>query len=340
MAKSIPKHTFQEIMTDLRQKSYSPVYFLMGEEPYYIDQISDYLQNKVLSDSEVDFNLTVLYGRDVDIATVVNTAKRYPMMSEHQVVVVKEAQQIKDWDNLPYYLQNPLKSTILCFCYKYGKPDGRKKWVMELNNRAVVFESKKLYDNQVGVWIRNYLAGKGIGISEKAEMMLAEFLGTDLSKIVNELDKLLLVKPAGSHAITPEMIEKNIGISKDFNVFELQDALINKDVLKANRIIRYFGKNTKETPIQMVLPALFSFFSNLMIYHYLPDKSYNTVASELKIHPNFAQKYTKAASAFNAWKTMNIITDIREADAKSKGIGSNAIGEDELYKELIFKILH
>ncbi|VBB43451.1 DNA polymerase III, delta subunit [uncultured Paludibacter sp.] len=340
MAKSTSKYTFQDIMTDLRRKSYSPIYFLMGEEPYYIDQISDYLQDKVLSESEVDFNLTVLYGKDVNIDTVINIAKRYPMMAEYQVVIVKEAQQIKDWDNLIFYLQNPLKSTILCFCYKYGKPDGRKKWTVELNNHAVVFESKKLYENQIGAFIKDYLDNKNVKISEKAEVMLTEFLGTDLSKIVNEIDKLLLTKPADSHYITPELIETNIGISKDYNVFELQDALINRDVVKANRIIRYFGENKKENPLPMVLINLFSFFSNLMIYHYLPDKSTGKVSSELKIQPFFVGNYVKAAGVFNAWKTMNIITYIRETDARSKGIGDTGTEHEDLLKELIFKILH
>lgn len=340
MAKSISKHTFQSIMSDLRRKSYSPVYFLMGEEPYYIDKISDYLEDKVLDESEKDFNLTVLYGKDVDISTVINAAKRYPMMSEYQVVIVKEAQQIKDWDNLLFYLQNPLVSTVLCFCYKYGKPDGRKKWVSELNNSSVVFESKKLYENQVGAWIRDYLGDKNVRISEKAEVMLTEFLGNDLSKIVNEIDKLLLTKPADSHFITPELIEQNIGISKDYNVFELQDALTQRDVLKANRIIQYFGENKKANPLPMVLINLFSFFSNLMIYHYLPSKDSSSVASALKIQPFFVQNYTKAGNIFNAWKTMNIITYIRETDARSKGIGDNGTEHEDLLKELIFKILH
>lgn len=332
--------TFQQIMTDLRRKVYNPVYFLMGEESYYIDQISDFIQNNILNESEIDFNLNVLYGKDVDIAAVINAAKRYPMMSEYQVIIVKEAQLIKDWDALSFYLANPLKSTILCFCYKYGKPDGRKKWVQDLNKSAVVFESKKLYDNQVGLWIREYLAERKVRISEKAEMMLTEFLGTDLSKIANELDKLLITKKPEETHITPEMIEKNIGISKDFNVFELQSALINRDVLKANRIIRYFGENKKANPIQMVISQLFSFFSNLMMYHYLPDKNPATVAAELKVTPYFTKDYGQAAKNFNAWKTMNIISWIRETDSRSKGIDDTGTEPVELMKELIFKILH
>lgn len=332
--------SYEQIMSDLRRKAYSPIYFLMGEEPYYIDQISNFIEDTILDDSEKDFNLSVLYGKDVDINTVINAAKRYPMMSEYQVVVIKEAQHIKEWDGLVFYLEKPLKSTILCFCYKYGKPDGRKKVFQELNKKAVVFESKKLYDNQVGGWIREYLSKKQVRITEKAEVMLAEFLGTDLSKIANELDKLLITKPADSNQITPELIEKNIGISKDFNVFELQDALIKRDALKANRIIRYFGENKKANPIQMVLSQLFNFFSNLMMYHYLPDKNEYVAASELKIHPFFVKDYVQASKTFGAWKTMNILTYIREADARSKGVDDTGTEAADLLKELVFKIMH
>ena len=332
--------TYEQIMTDLRRKAYRPVYFLMGEEAYYIDQISDYIQNNILDESEVDFNLSILYGKDVDIDTVINAAKRYPMMAEFQVVIVKEAQLIKDWESLSYYLAKPLKSTILCFCYKYGKPDGRRIWVQDLNKHAVVFESKKLYDNQIGQWIRNYLGEKKVRISEKAEMMLTEFLGTDLSKIANELDKLLITKAPNELQITPELIEKNIGISKDFNVFELQDALIKKDILKVNRIVRYFGENKKSNPIQMVLAQLFNFFSNLMMFHYLPDKSPAVVASELKVNPYFTKDYIQAAKSFNAWKTMQIISEIRTTDARSKGIDDTGTESAYLLKELTFKILH
>lgn len=332
--------TYEQIMSDLRRKAYSPVYFLMGEETYYIDKISDFIENNILDETEKDFNLSVLYGKDVTIDTVINAAKRYPMMTDYQVVVVKEAQQIKDWESLSFYLAKPLKSTVLCFCYKYGKPDGRKKVFQDLNRNAVVFESKKLYENQIGPWIREYLGEKNTRISEKAEMMLIEFLGTDLSRIANELDKLLITKAPNETQITPELIEKNIGISKDFNVFELQDALIRKDVLKVNRIVRYFGENKKSNPIQMVLAQLFSFFSNLMMFHYLSDKSPATVASELKINPYFTKDYIQASRSFGAWKTMLIISEIRTTDARSKGIDDTGTETADLLKELMFKILH
>ena len=332
--------TYEQILTDLRKKEYSPIYFLMGEEPYYIDVISDFIQKNVLDDTEKEFDMSVLYGKDVDISTVINAAKRYPMMGAYQVLIIKEAQLIKDWDNFVHYLSNPLKSTILVLCYKYGTPDKRKKWFQEVMKVATVYESAKLRDYEVGSWITKYCKAKNVAIDDKATAMIAEFLGTDLSKLVNELDKLVLTKPADMPRITPELVEKNIGISKDFNVFELQAALINKDVLKANRIVRYFAENKKANPMVMVLSQLFKFFSDLMLYHYLPDKNQGAVASELKINPYFVKDYQKAAQSFGAWKTMNIISWIRETDARYKGVDNPSTDEGELLKELVFKILH
>ena len=332
--------TYEQILTDLRKKEYSPIYFLMGEEPYYIDVISDFIQKNVLDDTGKEFDMSVLYGKDVDISTVINAAKRYPMMGAYQVLIIKEAQLIKDWDNFVHYLSNPLKSTILVLCYKYGTPDKRKKWFQEVMKVATVYESAKLRDYEVGSWITKYCKAKNVAIDDKATAMIAEFLGTDLSKLVNELDKLVLTKPADMPRITPELVEKNIGISKDFNVFELQAALINKDVLKANRIVRYFAENKKANPMVMVLSQLFKFFSDLMLYHYLPDKNQGAVASELKINPYFVKDYQKASQSFGAWKTMNIISWIRETDARYKGIDNPSTDEADLLIELIFKILH
>lgn len=332
--------SFDQVMSDLRRKDYKPIYFLMGEEAYYIDLISDFIQNNILDESQREFDMTVVYGKDTDMTTIVNAAKRYPMMSPYQVVIVKEAQLIKDWDALQYYIGKPLASTILVFGFKYGTPDKRKKWMQDIGKTGVVFESDKLRDYEMGAWISRYAKTKNVTVDEKAIVMLTEFLGTDLSKVANELDKLLLTKPADSNRITPEHVEKNIGISKDFNVFELQAALINKDVLKANRIVRYFADNRKANPMVMVLAQLFNFFSNVMMYHYLPDKSQGAVASELKINPYFVKDFEKASKAFGAWKTMNIITWIRETDARGKGIESNGVDEGDLLKELVFKILH
>lgn len=333
--------TYEQIISNLRIKNYSPVYFLMGEESYYIDEISDFIQNKVLNESEKEFDQTIVYGKDIaEIGTVINAAKRYPMMSAYQVLIVKEAQLIKAWDDLVFYLQKPLKSTILVFCYKYGTPDKRKKWFQEIQKTGVVYESVKLRDYEISSWIKSYTKSKNVAIDEKATSMLCEFLGTDLSKMAHELDKLIITKPAELKQITPEFVEKNIGISKDFNVFELQAALITRDILKANRIVRYFAENKKANPLVVVLSQLFKFFSDLMMYHYLPDKSQGAVASELKINPYFVKDYQNAAKVFGAWKTMNIISWIRETDARYKGIDNPSADDGEIMKELIFKILH
>ncbi len=332
--------TYEQLAGDLRQKKYAPVYLLMGDEPYYIDLVSDYLQDKVLDEMEKDFNLTVLYGNDTTMGAVVNAAKRFPMMAEHQVVIVKEAQHLKKWDELTFYLQNPLPSTILVFCHKYGKMDARLKVYKDLQKKGVVFESAKLRDYQISGWIKKYLQNKQMGADEKTIELIGESLGTDLSKIVNELDKLVVGLPTGTTRITAEIVERNIGISKDFNVFELQNALIQNDVLKANRIIKYFAENPKAHPMEMYLPQLFKFFSNLMLYHYLQNKSDQNVGKALGVNPYFAKDFTAASKRFNAWKTMNIISYIRETDARNKGIDNPNTPSGELMRELIFKILH
>jgi DNA polymerase-3 subunit delta len=332
--------TYDLILNDIRKKTYFPVYFLMGEEPYYIDVISDYMQENILDEMSREFDQTILYGKDTEMSTIINAAKRYPMMAPCRLILVKEAQQIKDWDDLNYYLQKPLQSTILVFCYKYGTPDKRKAWLKEIGKIGVVFESPKIRDYEIPAWIKSYAKSKNIAIDEKAIAMLTEFLGTDLSKIANEIDKLLITKSEQQKSITPELVEKNIGISKDYNVFELQSALINRDILRANRIVRYFADNKKANPLVMVLSQLFNFFSSLMLFHYMPDKSAAFVASELRINPYFVRDYQKAAQSFNAWKTMNIISYIRETDARSKGVDNLNADEGDLLKELVYKILH
>ncbi|OJV38733.1 MAG: DNA polymerase III subunit delta [Bacteroidales bacterium 36-12] len=330
----------EQILNNLKQGKFAPIYFLMGEEPFYIDLISDYIQNNILDESQKEFDLSVLYGKDVDISSVINAAKRFPMMSPYQILIIKEAQNIKDIDKLEFYLKNYSPSTILVICYKYGTVDGRRKWVTDLKKIGVVYDSKKLRDYEIAAWITKYAKEKSLVIDEKAVIMLADFLGTDLSKIANELEKLSIIMPAGNNRITPDIIEKNIGISKDFNVFELQDALIKRDIVKANRIVNYFAANKKANPIQMIVAQLFGFFSNLMIFHYLPEKTAEAAASEFKIHPFVARNYLNAAKSFNALKTMNIISYIRETDARSKGIDNISADDSDLFKELIFKILH
>lgn len=338
MAKTAITH--DQILRDLKNRIFAPVYLLMGEEPYYIDLISDFIQSNILDETQREFDQLILYGKDVDTSAIINAAKRFPMMAEQQVIIVKEAQHIKDLDKLQFYLQNVSRSTLLVICYKYGTVDGRRKWVTELKKLGVVFESPKLRDYEMAAWINRYAVSKNLKIDDRALLMLTDFLGTDLSRVVNELDKLCLTLPAASNRITPESIETNIGISKEFNVFELQDALIENDVLKANRIVQYFADNKKLNPIQLVLGQLFNFFANLMLFHYLPVKDENSATAEFKIHPFIARNYVKAAKRFSAWKTMYIISDIRETDARSKGFGNISADDNQLYKELIYKILH
>ena len=257
--------TCEDILKELKAKHYAPIYYLMGEEPYYIDVIADYIAEHVLSETEKEFNQTIVYGADVDIATIINAAKRYPMMSEHQVVIVKEAQALRGLEELSYYLQKPQPSTILVFCHKHGALDRRKKLAAEIEKKGILFESKKLKEGQLPAFITSYMKRRGLDMEPKATSMLADFVGTDLSRLTGEMEKLIITLPKNQTRITPEQIERNIGISKDYNNFELRAALVEKDVLKANRIVKYFEENPKTNPIQMTLSLLFGFFSNLML---------------------------------------------------------------------------
>ena len=333
--------TCDDILKELRAKQYRPVYYLMGEEPYYIDLIADYITDNILTETEKEFNLTVVYGADVDIATVINAAKRYPMMSEHQVVVVKEAQNIRNMEELSYYLQKPLLFTILVICHKHGVLDRRKKLAAEIEKTGVLFESKKVKDAQLPAFITSYMKRKGIDVEPKATAMLADFVGADLSRLTGELEKLIITLPKGHTRVTPEQIEKNIGISKDYNNFELRSALVEKDVLKANKIIKYFEENPKTNPIQMTLSLLFGFFSNLMLAYYAPEKSEQGIANMLGLRtPWQAKDYLAAMRRYNGVKTMQIIGEIRYADAKSKGVGNPSLSDGDILRELVFKILH
>lgn len=333
--------TCDDILKELRAKQYRPVYYLMGEEPYYIDLIADYITDNILTETEKEFNLTVVYGADVDIATVINAAKRYPMMSEHQVVVVKEAQNIRNMEELSYYLQKPLLSTILVICHKHGVLDRRKKLAAEIEKTGVLFESKKVKDAQLPAFITSYMKRKGIDVEPKATAMLADFVGADLSRLTGELEKLIITLPKGHTRVTPEQIEKNIGISKDYNNFELRSALVEKDVLKANKIIKYFEENPKTNPIQMTLSLLFGFFSNLMLAYYAPDKSEQGIATFLGLRsPWQSREYMGAMRRYNGVKTMQIIGEIRYADAKSKGVANSSLSDGDILRELVFKILH
>lgn len=333
--------TFDKIISDLKKKDYSPVYFLSGDEPYYIDQISNYIQENVLEESEKTFNLTVIYGKDSDVGAVTDSAKRFPMMSSHQVVIIKEAQELKNFEELSHYIDHPLKSTLLVISYKYKSLDKRKKLAKSLQKNGVFFESKKLYDDKLPGWISNYLAAKKYSIQPKAAALLGEFLGSNLSKIANELDKLMITLEENEKTITPEHIEKNIGISKDYNIYELQSALGKRDVLKANRIINYFAGNQKDYHITRVITSLYYFFSKVLIYYWLKDKSQDNVFKMLKLpSPFFVKQYVEAANRYNANKVIQIIEILREYDLRSKGFEGNNLPAGELLKEMTFKILH
>ncbi len=339
--------TAPEILKDLKNWKYKPLYLLHGEEPYFVDVIGNYIEHHLLSDAEKGFNQTVMYGKDTDMMTVLNAAKRYPMMADYQVVMVKEAQDMK-WgkeesdgktlDPLLSYLENPLPSTILVFCYKYNKFDKRKKTYKAIDKNGLVFESTSLQDYKVPGWIEGFVQEKGYRISQQASALLAEYLGNDLSKIANEMEKLMLNVNAGQE-ITPKEIQDNIGISKEYNVFELQAALGRKDAVKVNRIINYFEANPKANPLVLVFANLYGYFSKVLLYHYTNDKSPNGLASALGVSPYRVKDYETAGRTYNYGKTMQIIGLLREYDVKTKGVDSNA-DNGELMKELMFKILH
>lgn len=333
--------TYEEIVRDLRNQVYKPVYYLMGEESYYIDKISEYISQTVLKEEEREFNQTILYGSDTDIVTVINAARRYPMMAERQVVIVKEAQHIKGMEDLVFYVQKPLQSTVLVICHKNGVLDRRKKLAAEIEKVGVLFESKKIKDAQLPGFITSYLKRKSVEIEPKASEMMAEFVGTDLNRMAGELDKLVITLAPGVRRVTPEQIERNIGISKDYNNFELRGALVAKDVLKANRIIKYFAENPKTNPIQSTLSVLFNFFSNLMLAYYAPEKTEQGIANQLGLKSTWqAREYMAAMRMYSGMKVMQIIGEIRYCDAKSKGVENSSLSDADLLRELIFKILH
>ena len=331
---------FEEIYSSIKKQKYAPIYFLMGEESFYIDKITDYILANALPESERDFNQTIFYGKDADIANIIDTARRFPMMATRQLVVVKEAQVLKNIELLDSYIKNPLKSTILVINYKYKSLDKRKLFTKNVAQFGILFESKKIYENQLPDWIAQYASSLKLKIDTKASILLAEFLGNDLSKISNELDKLSINIPQGN-TITANEIEQNIGISKDFNNFELQNALGKKDVVKANQIINYFSTNEKNHPIFVTIALLYSYFSKILKFHFLKNKTNDKlIASAIGVNPFFVKDYKSAAKRYNPRKVVSIIKLLREYDLKSKGIGNVSSKNGDLLRELIFKTLH
>ena len=335
--------TFDSIMAELVEGKYRPVYYLMGDESYYIDQISDYIANHALKPEERDFNQTILFGSDVTASTVADAARRYPMMAEHQVVIVKEAQNIKQTDALEKYMKHPMQSTILVMCHKNGKIDGRKReYVKSIQQAGILFESMKMKDYQLPAFIEKYLKHRNVSIDQKSTQLIAEAVGADLSRLTGELDKLLIALPQNDRRVTPQIVEDQIGVSKDFNGFELRDAIVNKNVFKANQIVNYFDKNPKAGSLYSFLPLLFNYFQNLMLAYYCPKKqSQEAVAEWLELRSPWAAKdYMTGQRNYTAMKTMQIISKLREIDAKSKGLDNPNTPPGELMKELIFYILH
>ena len=336
--------SFDQIMTDLKNRKFRPVYFLTGEEPYFLDCISDYISEHLLSESEKTFNQVIMYGRDSSVYGVLDAVKRFPMGSSFQLVIVKEAQNLKEIDKLQYYLEKPLPSTVFVVCYK-DKADKRLKIfkIIDKLKNIVVFESKKLYDNQIQAWVNTYLSARGYSIVPVAAALLTEYIGTDLSKIVNELDKLMILLPASDKKITVEHIEQNIGISKDFNIFELNKAIGEKNVLKANRIIEHFARNPKSgenLTVDVVRSLYANFFSKLLKYHYIADKNQSSVGAAIGVNPYFVKDYVSASHKYSAPKIIQIISILREYDLKAKGVGNSSASDSDLMKEMIFKILH
>lgn len=333
---------FDHVLKELKSKQYHPIYFLHGQESYFIDEIAHYIEKNVLTESERAFNQTILYGKDVDHLAILDTARRYPMMSSRQVVLLKEAQDMKTLSELLSYIEKPMESTILVICHKHKRYNFNSKFGKALKKNALVFESKPLYDNQVPGWISIYLKGKKLKITPKAAELIAEYLGTDLSKVANELDKLAINLPPGTE-VNDQHIEAHIGISKDYNIFELQRALGQRDVLKANRIINYFAANPRKNPMPVLIGALYSYFSKVYMYHEakkLPEKE---LLSTLQLRSNFFLKeYRATARNFPPAQAEKAITLLKEYDLKSKGVGYNSTGkpEGELMKELVWRLLH
>ncbi len=331
--------TYEGIMADLKARKFAPVYLLQGDEPYFIDQIASYIEKNALTDDEKTFNQTVVYGKDIDVPNLDNLAKRFPMMAEHQVVIVKEAQDMKKIDDLVFYVQKPQKTTILVLCHKYKELDKRKKLAAAIEKAGVVFTSKKLYDNKIPSWAESYIKEKGYTIDPVALRLLTDYLGTDLSKIANEVDKLAIALPSGSK-ISPANIQDNIGISKDYNNFELQNAIGSGDVLKAARIVDHFSKNQKDNPLVLTITALYGYFCKLLIFNQHIRDDAKTQAAALGCNPFFLKDYATAQKRFPAPKVIKAISLLREYDLKSKGVGNSSTDPGALLQELVYKIMH
>ena len=334
--------TFDSLKKDISNRNFAPIYLLMGDEAYFIDKLTELLSEKVLTETEKDFNMLTFYGVDSDVNNIIATARRFPMMAEYQLIVVKEAQELNKFELLDSYAKNPMKTTVLVINYKHGSVDKRKAVIKNIEkNGGVVFESKKWYENQIPTFIKSYFSEKTIKIDEKSAQMITDFVGNDISKLIQQLQKLEVSLPEDSNTITSELIEKNVGVSKDYNNFELLKAIAEKNILKANTIVDYFGKNQKDNPNIVTLSVLFNYFSNLLECFWLPQKSEQNVMSALNLKSSFfARDYMSGLRNYNAAKVMDIISYLRIFDSKSKGIDNISASPGDLLKELVYKIMH
>ncbi len=336
---AVRKHTFDSIKSDIESRAFSPIYLFMGEEAYFIDQLTDLLSSSVLTEDEKDFNYLVFYGVDANVENIISSARRFPMMSEYQLIIIKEAQELNNFELLEVYAKNPIKSTILVINYKHKNVDGRKSVYKAIQKNGVIFESKKIYDYQVPAFIKNHFRSRKINIDEKSAQILSDFVGNDLNKLMQELQKLEISLPANSRSITADLIERNVGISKDYNNFELQRAIINKNVLAANRIVDYFGKNPKENPIMVTVSVLFNYFSNLLECFWLRNQDEKSIENALGLRFG-GRDYVAGLRNYSAKKVMEIISILRTYDAKSKGIDNVSASQHDLMKEMVYKIMH
>ena len=330
---------FEEIISNIKNRIFSPVYFLTGDQPYYIDRISDMFENDILSDDEKDFNLTVLYGYDATPESIIYQSHQYPMMSTYQIVIIKEAQSVKKIEKLEPYLDNPTPSTLLIFCYKYNKLDGRTSFAKKIKSKTVFYESPKIYDNEIPDWIISYCHKKGYTVNPRAALLLGNYIGTDLQKIFNELEKLF-VAIENKRSIDESDIEKYIGISKDYNVFELQNAIGNRSIFKAEQIASYFADNEKAGPLPMIISVLYGFFAKVMRYHFIADKSRDTMSRALGINPFFLKDYSSAASNYLPKQVSAIFLLLQEYDLKGKGVDNYSSSQGDLIEELVYKIIN
>ena len=335
----------KKILTDLKARKFAPLYFLHGEESFYIDLISNYIETNALSESEKGFNQVILYGKDVAMAAILTNARRFPMMAERQVVIVKEAQEIQDLNKeagaklLTDYLTKQVPSTILVFCHKHKTLDKRRELGKKIDQYAVMLTAKKLYENQLPEFVYEYIKEKKVAADDRAIQVLCEYVGNDLHRLANEIDKLVISLPAGA-SITVDQVMTQVGVSKEYNIFELQKAILQRDDVLANKIVNYFESNTKKNPIIPVVAFLYSFFSKLLVASQVADKSEKGIASELKLSPYAVRDYASALRHFPTVKITDNIAALRDADLKLKGVNTGSTEDGQIFRELVWRLLH